>query len=148
MQTLSAKNVLEEVGPALVHLLRAYRFAHDVQLDRWEFALSLRHLVEMGIGESDLRWLALNGYVEFADECTTFRDATRRFRPSLNISFNHATCFVLTAAGLRMVQGGGAVGVASAALSSNRATSTAPATDPHAIPFATAAHLGWQRSLV
>ena len=58
MQTLSAKNVLEEVGPALVHLLRAYRFAHDVQLDRWEFALSLRHLVEMGIGESDLRWLA------------------------------------------------------------------------------------------
>ena len=79
MQTLSARNMLEGVGPALVHLLRAYRFAHDVQLDRWEFALSLRHLVEMGIGESDLRWLALNGYVEFADECTTFRDATRRF---------------------------------------------------------------------
>ena len=97
--------VLKEVGPASAHLKRAYRFAEDLQTNCWEFALNLRHLVEIGVGESDLRWLALNGYVEFADECTTFRDANRRFRPGRNVSFSHATCFVLAPAGLRAAEG-------------------------------------------
>ena len=105
MQTPLVQAVFEEVSDSIAHLLRAYRFAEDVQLDPWEFALSLRHLVDLGIDESYLRWMTIKGYVEFADEYTTFRDAIRQFRPRPNLSFSNATCFVLTRAGLLAAQG-------------------------------------------
>jgi hypothetical protein len=89
---------------AVAHLWKAFAYARDLQLDRWEFALRLPYLVERGISESDLRWLAVNGYVDHADELTTFRDPTRQFRPGANVAFTHETCFVLSAAGAALAE--------------------------------------------
>lgn len=94
-----------EVQAAAKHLQRAYEYAPKLQVDVWELAVPLRHLVELGVQESDLRWLVVKGYAEHAHEITTSRDVDRRFRPSRNISFTPETCFVLTAAGAGILCG-------------------------------------------
>jgi len=75
-----------------------------MRLDPWEYSLYLLHLAELGVEESSLRWLVLNGYVEHGKEITTFRDKDRRFHRERNVAFTSKTCFVLTEAGVRLVQ--------------------------------------------
>jgi hypothetical protein len=92
---------------ALAHLRKACGFARDLRIDPWEFALRLRHLVGLGVDESDLHWLVLNGYVDRADEPLAIRDPARRFQRRANIAFNGETCFVITAAGASVAGPGG-----------------------------------------
>ncbi len=89
---------------ALAHLWKAFAYAKELDIDPWEFSLRLLHLVELGVDESDLRWLVVNGFVEHSDEITTFRDKDRRFRRACNVAFTSETCFVLTEAGVRVVR--------------------------------------------
>lgn len=93
-----------EALAAAKFLQRAYLYAPKMDVDFWEFAVPLRHLVELGVQESDLRWLVLMGYAEHACEITTFRDVERRFRRSANNSFVPQTCFVLTEAGVEFLR--------------------------------------------
>lgn len=92
-----------EVLAAARHLQRAYEYAPKMQVDAWVFAVPLRYLVELGVDESDLRWLVLEGLAEHAREITTFRDVERHFRPSRNVAFTPQTCFVLTKAGAELL---------------------------------------------
>jgi len=88
-----------EVMAALAPLWKAWACARDLKLDPWEIALRLLQLEKLGASESNLRWLVLNGYVDHADEVTTFHDPARRFRPRVNVSFTGETCFVLSEKG-------------------------------------------------
>ena len=101
-ETLSA-----EAWAALAALWRAYACARDLRLDPREFSLRLLHLISLGANESDLRWLVANGYVDQADELTTFRDPARRFRPSAGRAFTSGTCFVLSEKGSLVAGRGG-----------------------------------------
>jgi hypothetical protein len=94
----------EGARAALAHLWKAFAYADDLHVDLWEFALPLLHLVELGVDESDLRWLVLNGYAEHGEEITAVRDKARRFRRGSNVAFTSETCFVLTEAGARLPQ--------------------------------------------
>jgi hypothetical protein len=80
-------------------LWKAFVYARDLQVDRWEFSLRLTHLVELGVAESDLRRLVFGGYVDHADERTTPDDPVRRFRPRANLAFTGRTCFLLSEKG-------------------------------------------------
>jgi hypothetical protein len=94
----------EAARAALAHLWKAFAYAQDLELDPWEFSLRLLHLVELGVDESDLRWLVVKRYVEHGEEITTFQDEDRRFRRGRNVAFTSETCFVLTEAGVGLVQ--------------------------------------------
>jgi len=99
MKVLVQEDLPPEARAALAHFLKASACAEELKFDRWDLALRLLQLEKLGVSESDLRWLVLNGYVDQADDATTFRGSARRFRPSLNVAFTGETCFVLSAAG-------------------------------------------------
>ncbi len=92
--------VPEKVKPALVALLEACDYAEDTESDRWDFAIGIGHLRELGLTPTDLRWLARKRYVEHAREVTRLEDDERDFRPTGNLSFCRRTCFVLTETGI------------------------------------------------
>jgi hypothetical protein len=89
----------QRIIAGLTFLLQAREYADDVQTDLWDFALELRELRSVELGNSDLRWLVMKGYVEHARETTLPGEAQRSFRRTKGLSFNKKTCFVLTDAG-------------------------------------------------
>jgi hypothetical protein len=91
--------VPQRIIAGLTFLLQAREYADDVQTDIWDFALELRELRSVELGNSDLRWLVMKGYVEHARETTLPGEAQRSFRRTKGLSFNKKTCFVLTDAG-------------------------------------------------
>ncbi len=99
MTAESRKILPYEARAALAHLWKAFACAQDLRIDPWEFSLRLTHLLDLGVDENDLRWLVLNGYADYADEMTTFRDPARRFQCRENVAFSGETCFVITEAG-------------------------------------------------
>ena len=91
--------VPQRIIAGLMFLLQAREYADDVQTDIWDFALELRELRSVELGNSDLRWLVMKGYVEHARETTLPGEPQRSFRRTKGLSFNKKTCFVLTDAG-------------------------------------------------
>jgi hypothetical protein len=91
--------VPQRIIAGLTFLLQAREYADDVQTDIWDFALELRELRSVELGNSDLRWLVMKGYVEHARETTLPGEPQRSFRRTKGLSFNKKTCFVLTDAG-------------------------------------------------
>lgn len=65
----------------------------DLNIDPWEFALRLTHLVDLGVDESDLQWLFMHGYV-------AFRDRVRRCQPNTAVAAGGDRRFMITAAGV------------------------------------------------
>ena len=55
-----------------------------------------------GLTSDEIRSLVARGYIEPATEVTRPSDTTRKFRPIRKIHFGDKTCFVVTAAGLRL----------------------------------------------
>ncbi len=89
----------DEARAALALLSKPWTCARELKLDPWDFALWLLQLQKLGVSESDLQWLILNGYVDQADDVTTHRDPARCFLRRANVTFSERTCFVLTEAG-------------------------------------------------
>jgi len=87
---------------ALATLAEADRLARLSNQPPWEFALDLQALGQVGVGQSHLRWLVAEGLVEQRTETTQTRQAERTFRPARNLAFSARSCFLLTAAGLRL----------------------------------------------
>lgn len=88
------------VGDGLLFLLKAKEYADDVDADLWDFALELRELRSLGLTNSDLRWLVMKGYVEFARETTEPGDEKRSFRKARGLTFVRRNCFVITPSGV------------------------------------------------
>ncbi len=82
----------DEAQAALAPLGKAFACAVDLKIDPWEFALRMRHLVDLGVDKGILRWLVLHGYV-------TFRDQARCFQPGGNATAGGDPRFLITEAG-------------------------------------------------
>ena len=95
----------DKAHAALARLWKAFAYARELEIDRWEFSLPLTHLIDADVDVSDLRWLVLKGFVDHAIELTTSRDPARRFRPSVNLAFVRKSCFALSEAGALSVRG-------------------------------------------
>lgn len=88
------------VRSKLSELARASNYAKDAACDSWQFAVEIGNLAALGMMGSDLRWLVMKGYVEYAIETTKPTDSSRQFKPCHNLAFSQKACFVITATGL------------------------------------------------
>ena len=100
LQTLPAK-----FRPALRVLLEAVDYAEQTSGDCWEFAVELDQLTALGLTCNDFRWLVRKGLVEHQREVTLEGDDGRAFRPTGDLTFPEATCFILTVAGVSIACG-------------------------------------------
>jgi len=105
LQNLNGR-VVEEVParirPALGVLLEAMHYAEQTSGDCWEFAVELDQLTALGLTGNDFRWLVRKGLVEHQREVTLEGDDGRSFRPTGDLTFPEATCFILTYAGVSL----------------------------------------------
>ena len=89
------------LSAALARLDQARRYAQDVHVDPWQFAVSVTDLLQMGLTESDLRWLTAKGYATMAEELETV-GRERRFRSTERFALTPATGIVVTSQGKRL----------------------------------------------
>lgn len=83
---------------ALEALGEATADARELNLDRWELALTLAELADAGAEARDMRWLVTHGLVEHAAELDTTGPG-RAFQPAPNRAVGTRSCFVLTPGG-------------------------------------------------
>jgi hypothetical protein len=112
MQLLSLHNVFRSdshplanplLTAALELLWRASRYAADLGVDAWEFAVEMGELRRAHITHSELRWLLSRGYAEHAYE-TTAKNGRRRFGRLTTGSLSDNSCFVISDAGKGLVE--------------------------------------------
>jgi hypothetical protein len=90
--------------PFMVHLLKAYEAANQLQRDPWEFAVEIATLRELGATNLALRCLVCREFGQQADEVISrFRSQKRTFRTIPLLGFSEKTCFVLTSQGAQSV---------------------------------------------
>lgn len=89
-----------KIAAALSTLHEAYRYACDTASDRWDFAVPAQVLGQLGLTETDCRWLVRKELVDHAREVTRVGDDGRDFRPSGDLTFCARSCFVLTDSGV------------------------------------------------
>jgi hypothetical protein len=92
-----------QVKSLLARLLQGWRYATALQRKPWDFAVELDSLLDTGCSSSDLRWLACQGYIDHAAETTRPHAKSRTFQSEGVLTFGKQSCFVLTQAGLELV---------------------------------------------
>ena len=98
---MSLQLALEEcVKAGLSLLLKASDYALDAGCDRWQLAVAIQQLRDVGLPTLDLRWLVCKGYVEHAFEVTLPGEKSRAFRPLKTLSFQKRSCVLLSQAGI------------------------------------------------
>ena len=82
----------------LLLLRQASDYAEDLKRDAWDFAVEISALRDVGMTNSDFRWLVCRSTLSTVGD---HRDGKRRaeFRCSGELTFGQHTCFVLTEAG-------------------------------------------------
>ena len=93
--------VPEAVWRGLEVLQQAHRYAHELKRDVWDFGIEIAELREVGLRNSDFRWLLCKGYVEHRREYSEPGDKVRQFRQDGGLIFSKQSCFVLTKEGAR-----------------------------------------------
>ena len=101
---------------ALEQLAEGRALACERNVDYWQFAIELSHLLAAGATVNDLRWLSAEGYAKHAVEVGQPEEPARRFRHSDNLGLPAGTCFVATAAGARAAESLAARGSAGATM--------------------------------
>ena len=89
----------DELRQGLAEMLLAQRYAEDVQVGHWNYAVEIGTLLQYGATRTDLRWLFDRGYVEHMYEVTASGDVARKFLPPDLVGFSDSSCFVLTREG-------------------------------------------------
>jgi hypothetical protein len=107
--------MLQPAPEALGQLLRAFLLAHRLGEDRWQFAINLPSLHQVGLDDTYLRWLIRQGYVEHRLERTEPDADRREFQDTRNLGFTTASCFVLTEHGRAFAQSSSPRSLAAAA---------------------------------
>ena len=107
------------IRPALGVLLEAVHYAEQTSGDCWEFAVELDQLIALGLTGNDFRWLVRKGLVEHQREVTLEGDDGRSYRPTGDLTFPEATCFILTDAGVSIACGSCPAATAGASPSSS-----------------------------
>ena len=88
---------------AIQVLLAGRRYARELSVDSWQFAIEIGTTLDAGLTRNDLRWLLAKGLLQHGQENATPAGKLREFCKS-NACFSTRSCFVLTEAGLDWVQ--------------------------------------------
>ncbi|MAG93437.1 MAG: hypothetical protein CMJ48_06785 [Planctomycetaceae bacterium] len=80
-------------------LLKARSYSSSLDRSSWDLAVEIDRLRELGLDESDFRWLVCKGFVEHAREISFPGQERREFRVPGGLLFHESTSFVLTDAG-------------------------------------------------
>ena len=94
----------EPLKQALRKLLRAYRFACDCSRSRWDFAVEIGELREIGVSSEELRWLIGKRLVDHAEENSQTGNTKRIFEAAGGFSLSDRTCFALTDNGIALIR--------------------------------------------
>jgi hypothetical protein len=89
----------ERLATALAVLHEARRYAAELEVSPWEFAVEWDDLARVGATHNDLRWLMAQGALEHGVERTRPRDLQRTFRFPAGRTLGSGSCFVLTSLG-------------------------------------------------
>jgi hypothetical protein len=89
---------------ALLILLAAWNFAHEANVDVWNFAEEISDLRTVGLSNADFRRLIQRELVCHAEEISNLQARRRRFRRIGPFALPSNTCFVLTDQGLQLAQ--------------------------------------------
>jgi hypothetical protein len=92
--------VPSRVYAALKLLLESHAYAEDLGGSPWDFAVEMPSLRELGITNSDVRWLVAKQLLDHAREITMPGEERRSFQQCNHLTLSKKTCFVLTAQGL------------------------------------------------
>lgn len=96
--------LLPRLRAGLALLLEAQNCASELNLDPWDFSLELRTLQNAGLGDSQLRWLLAQGYLQQAVDMTPAFADRRTFRAIANLTLHPCSCFILTRTGLALAR--------------------------------------------
>jgi hypothetical protein len=133
-QKLSRNHRSGKLSPAalaaIADLQQAHAYARQLGCDRWEFAVELEHLVARGATVSDLRFLAINGYVDHSREISRPGDPARCYEAGQNLAFDRQTCFIATEAGLKISASSGSYEIVARPDAGNLPTSIEPVASP------------------
>ncbi len=99
------KRLPPRIRAALTILLEAFRYAHDLDANLWDFATEIASLRRLKLSNGDLRWLVRGGLLEHGIEVTLGGDAQRSFEHPSRLMFSKKTCFVLSSAGAELAGG-------------------------------------------
>ena len=88
----------------LESLVRARKLAENVDKDKWQFAVEIRRLREIGMSDCELRWLICKNLIQHGDETTTHSDSTRSFRRIGDLNISERCCFVITDLGVEFMR--------------------------------------------
>jgi hypothetical protein len=116
-------------------LWRSTQYAQNARCGVWNFGVEAAHLLQAGLSEYDLRWLACKGYVEHSLESSPLAATQREFDSTPARHFADRTTFVLTPRG-RMLAKSLLTGAAMAgdALSAKDASTPQLVVCPAALP--------------
>jgi hypothetical protein len=87
-------------SPAFKLLARSRRYAEELGVDAWAFAVELQSLQSVGLATSDLRWLVSKGCLDHARECSQPEKDERQFVAAGKLVFTARSCFTLTDRGV------------------------------------------------
>lgn len=87
------------IAPGLHALVEAHRYARELGLNAWNFAVEVSYLRHLGLSNSDLRWLASVHAVEYAVETTKSDSFERKFRRMGRLTISRRLCFILSPPG-------------------------------------------------
>ncbi|MBI2824771.1 MAG: hypothetical protein HYX69_08800 [Planctomycetia bacterium] len=99
-----ASIIPSRVDSALRLLLESHDYADDLGQGTWDFAVELASLRQLGITNSDVRWLVGKGLVQHARESAPCEDGPRRFLTCERLILDHEACFVLSPTGLEFAR--------------------------------------------
>ncbi len=86
---------------ALRKLARAFELSRDCERPKWDFAVALADLEQMGVSHDELRWLIGKEFVEHAQEVVAPGGIRRSFDSPGGFAFTTQSCFVITDPGLQ-----------------------------------------------
>src|SRR5262245_22727218 len=88
-----------QLAAAASLLVKAATLAERHERSRWDFAIEISDLQQLGLSKTDLRALICDGLVDHLADVTTGPSTERTFEPTGRFTFDVRSCFVLTDTG-------------------------------------------------
>jgi hypothetical protein len=83
------------------HLLKAFRTAKHFGRDRWDFAIEVSQLQDLGAHSHTIRKMVCSGWIEHRREIPSLKE--RKFIPEEDVVLHANSCFVVTDKGLPLL---------------------------------------------
>lgn len=81
-------------------LLDAAQCAQSTQMQRWEYAVPISEMGNLGLSPNDLRWMINKRWLCHGRDLTQLRDCERKLEATEAVIFDDRSCFVLSDDGI------------------------------------------------